>query len=201
MCSLINLLHHSGTDVNHTLEPDCPEDVATNYKNWQLLIDKSEVGGELLSLETAYEFTQMDSAKEVRPTPSYRGYLYIGNPHESKHVIGISVYMYLRTKHVSLPSGHKYSAHSKGPTHKVEADVAYKYDKNPSAATSVLDDDVDGMLIEDKSRLEKAFRFGKTAILISSDEIVSNKFTSKKELTVIGFVDKKDVRHYNYSVV
>lgn len=189
----------SGTDFKRVQDPDCPENIAINYKNWQLLIDTSETGGEILSLDTAYEFTQMDSARDVRPTPSFRGYLYIGNPHENDHVVGIHVHMYLRTKTVPLPRSHKYSSHSNGPSHKVEPDVLYKYNTNPNAGTSPSVEDVDEKVVDDKSRLEQAFRFGKTAILISRDEVVSNKFTSKKELTIIGFINKKDVNiSYEY---
>jgi hypothetical protein len=183
----------SGTDFKRVQNPNCPENIAINYKNWQLLIDSSETGGEILSLDTAYELTQMDSAKDVRPTPSFRGYLYIGNPHENDHVVGINVHMYLRTKTVPLPRSHKYSSHSNGPSHKVEPDVMYKYNANPTADSSLSINNVDEKVIDDKSRLEQAFRFGKTAIMISRDEVVSNKFTSKKELTIIGFINKRDV--------
>ncbi|CEP12846.1 hypothetical protein [Parasitella parasitica] len=189
-----------GTDYDRVSELDCPEDIALNYKNWQIFIDKADTAGEILSLQTAYEITQEDSAKEVRPTPAFRGYLYIGDPHENNHVVGISINMYLRTKAVPLPRGHKYSAHSKGPTHKVEPDALYKYDTTASTGTSLSADKIDEKVIEDKSCLEQAFRFGKTAILISRDEVVSNKFLSKKEMTVIGFIDKNQLkRHYIYS--
>lgn len=147
-----------------------------------------------MTLEEAYVITQEDMAKEVRPTPAFRGYLYLGDPHKSEHVLGIPVFMFLRTKAISLPIGHKYSAYSNGPTHKIEPNTMYKVNSDANTGPSSFSlDDVDEKVIEDKSRLEQAFRFGKTAILISRDEVISNKFTSKKELTVIGFIDKKDV--------
>ncbi|KAI8647826.1 SPOC like C-terminal domain-containing protein [Parasitella parasitica] len=189
-----------GTDYSRLSDPDCPEDIALNYKNWQIFIDKADTAGEILSLQTAYEITQEDSAKEVRPTPSFRGYLYIGDPHENNHVVGISIHMFIRTKTVPLPRGHKYSAHSEGPTHKVEPDALYKFDTTANAETSLTADEIDETVVEDKTRLEQAFRFGKTAILISRDEVVSNNFSSRKEMTVIGFIDKNQFkRHYIYS--
>jgi len=54
-------------------------------------------------------------------------------------------------------------------------------------------------IIEDKGRLEQAFRFGKTAILISRDEVISNKFTSKKVIHL--FVEEAIVCAALYSVV
>ncbi|KAL7324814.1 ATP-dependent DNA helicase yku80, variant 2 [Mucor circinelloides] len=192
-----------GTDFDLVLEADCPEDIAENHKNWERLIEGSGTGGETMTLEEAYVITQEDVAKEVRPTPAFRGYLYLGDPHENDHVIGMNVHMYIRTKAIPLPTGHKYSAHSNGPTHKIEPNTMYKVNTNASTNADISSfslDDVDEKIIEDKSRLEQAFRFGKTAILISRDEVISNKFTSKRGLTVIGFIDKKDFkRHYLYS--
>ncbi|GAN08184.1 ku family DNA helicase [Mucor ambiguus] len=192
-----------GSDFDLVLQHDCPDDIAENYKNWKRLIEESGTRGETMTLEEAYVITQEDVAKEVRPMPAFRGYLYLGDPHKSEHVLGIPVFMFLRTKTLSLPTGHKYSIHSSGPSHKVGPDVMYKVANNANAKVDPLSfslHDADEKIIADKSRLEQAFRFGKTVILISRDEVVSNKFTSKKELTVIGFIDKKDFkRHYLHS--
>ncbi|KAL9545783.1 hypothetical protein MBANPS3_006984 [Mucor bainieri] len=198
-----------GSDFDMVIEHGCPDIILENHTNWERLIEKSGKGKETITLDEAFAITQEDMSKEVRPTPAFRGYLYLGDPHQSEHVLGIPVFMFIRTKPVPLPSGHKYSVHSSGPSHKVEPSVMYKVNNDANAKTnananagpsSFSLDDADEKIIEDKGRLEQAFRFGKTAILISRDEVISNKFTSKKELTVIGFIDKKDFkRHYLFS--
>ena len=76
---------------------DCPETVQTNYDQWQSLVEKI-AESEIISLQEAYQMTQEDYAKEVRPTPAYRGFLRLGDPSDIDNNLSLSINMYLRTK-------------------------------------------------------------------------------------------------------
>ncbi|KAI9480796.1 MAG: SPOC like C-terminal domain-containing protein [Benjaminiella poitrasii] len=191
-----------GTDFGMYRSMDCPETIKMNYDNWLELVRKAENESELMSLTEAYELTQMDYAKEVRPTPLYRGYLYLGNPHTSENFLPINIFMYLRTKSIALPRGNKWSAISDGPTHEVVAEQKFVIDKDMSTEQEAGENFiVDEQEIEvSKDELEKAYRFGKTIVKISDEEMELARLKTEKEMTILGFIPADTFpRNYLYS--
>ena len=152
---------------------------------------QDEIMDQIVTLDEAYEQTQTIFTKEVRPTPNYRGYLYLGRPEPEKEFLPISINMYLRSKKVSLPSGSKVSAvsqRSNGGPQKVDRITTYSVDVSNEETPEVTD-----MQVE-KESLKKGFRFGKSILIISEEEIAAEMLQTKKGMSIIGFVDAKTVK-------
>lgn len=146
--------------------------------------------GGLISLKIAYDLTQDDFAKEVRPTPSYRGYLYLGDQ-DNKNFLAINIYMYLRTKESKLPSGSKWSMISEGGTHGVERESKYMVEKSEPGVAVNEDEQVE------KESLVKGYRFGKSIVKLTEEELMYRKLKTHKEMTIIGFMPRRKFpRHY-----
>lgn len=183
-------LIYSASDYTSFVNESCSDTVKTNCESWKKLAEGTREG-ELMSLAEAYELAMEDSVKEVRPTPTYRGYLYLGTPQDSKHFIGMHIFMYLRSKEVKLPSGKKYSVLGSSGSHQVEKDSKYMIEKPDDQEIVNKDEPVE------KESLVKAYRFGKSIVKLTEEEITYRKLKTHKEMTIIGFVPKsKFPRHY-----
>jgi hypothetical protein len=173
--------------------PDCPEIVKTNYEHWQKLIafsrsDPSEEGVDsIVTLNGAYEQTQQIYTKEVRPTPSFRGYLYLGRPEVNESFLAISINLYLRTKEVRLPSSTKVSAISKEGTKKVQMVSTYLLDVKDEQTNDTMEIEVN------KADLLQGFKFGKSTVIVSEEEMAAAKLKTHKEMSIIGFLDADKV--------
>ncbi|KAI8047138.1 SPOC like C-terminal domain-containing protein [Gilbertella persicaria] len=187
-----------GSDYGLYDSPDCPETISQNYKNWTIMANESNEG-EVMSLQEAYEITQEDYAKEIRPTPVYRDYLYLGDPQHNTEFLAISINMYLRTKEVKPPSSTKWSALSQGGTHTVEKDSRYLLDVPTQQDAMDMPMDTEEKEVG-KEDLEKAYKFGKSVVKISEEELEFHQYKSKKEMTILGFVPATTFpRHYLYA--
>ncbi|KAG2230806.1 hypothetical protein INT48_008747 [Thamnidium elegans] len=181
-----------GADKKELELPDCSEVVKTNYEYWDKLI--SSCDGDIADLEEAYAQTQIIYAKEVAARPSYRGFLYIGSPYANTNFLPISINTYLRTKVISLPSAKKVSSLSEGPTKKVEQDTKFILDIENEGEQHMSEVEVE------KHDIQKGYKFGKTILLISNEELGMSKLETKKEMSIIGFVPSKQVpRQYLFS--
>ena len=171
---------------------DCPETVQTNYDQWQSLVEKI-AESEIISLQEAYQMTQEDYAKEVRPTPAYRGFLRLGDPSDIDNNLSLSINMYLRTKELKPASSTRASGLSKG-----------EVNKESSYTLDLPDQDMESIIAKqteiDPEDLEKAFKLGKTVVKVSEDELEFYKYRSTKDMIILGFVPAaKFPRHYLYS--
>lgn len=148
----------------------------------------NDVSDHIVTLDEAYEQTQMIFIKEVRPTPSYRGYLYLGRPESNRHFVPISINTYLRTKEVRLPTSKKVSAISQGETKKVNMISKYIVDVHDDATSAAQELEIP------KEDLQKGHKFGKSFLMASEDELNAGKLKTKKEMSIIGFIDAEQVR-------
>ncbi|GAA5812693.1 hypothetical protein MFLAVUS_006151 [Mucor flavus] len=181
-----------GADKKELESPDCSEVVKSNYENWEKLI--SSCDGDIADLEEAYAQTQMIYAKEVAARPSYRGFLYIGSPYANTNFLPISIHTYLRTKEISLPPAKKVSVLSTGPTKKVEQDTKYVLDIENEGEQHTSEVQIE------KHDIQKGYKFGKTILLVSNEELGMSRLETKKEMSIIGFVPSKQVpRQYLFS--
>lgn len=166
-----------------------------NYTQWKSLTE-SITDGMLYSLDQAMEEVDGFRNKIVRATPVYTGFLYFGyTPYDSTDFCSISCKMYLRTTaYAKALSTNMYSTLSEGPTHTVTKHR--KYVLSPEANMGVEEDD-DGDEVEvDEVDLEKGFRFGKSVVKVSSDELDYSKFHMQRELTILYFVPLSAVSLY-----
>ncbi|KAI8386928.1 SPOC like C-terminal domain-containing protein [Blakeslea trispora] len=177
---------------------DCPETIKSNYDQWHSLVDKL-TESEIISLQEAYEMTQEDYAKEVRPTPTYRGFLRLGNAHHSDSSLSLSINMYLRTKELKPASSSRASALSADSKGEVEKESAYTIDM-----PNEEDEDMESIIAKQKEiskdELEKAFKLGKTVVKIAEEELEFHKYRSNKDMSILGFIPAATFpRHYLYS--
>lgn len=148
-----------------------------------------------MSLEEAYEQTQTIYVKDVSARPSYRGYLYLGSTTENSNFLPISSNTYLRTKQTSLPTLKKISGLSQGPTRKVEVIRKYLIRTNGKDGEEAQDIEVS------KEDLQQGYKFGKSVVLVSSEELAMSKLVTKKEMSILGFVNAESVREEKKSTM
>jgi ATP-dependent DNA helicase 2 subunit 2 len=127
--------------------------------------------------------------KKVRPVPSYRGVLTIGDPNRYDDAIAIDVERYPRTKKASAQSASKYvpsqEDQAAGDPASQGTNVAlqrtYKFKK-------------DGEDVEvAKEDLDKAYLYGRTIVNISDADQNVTKLETTAELGILGFVQKPGV--------
>lgn len=150
-------------------------------------VETSEGADPIVSLKEAYDQTQEIYVKEVRPTPTFRGYLYLGRPELNKSFLAISTNIYLRTKEVSLPTGVKVSAISQEGSRKVQMISRFLETVKNAETDEALETDIA------KNDLLKGFKFGKSTVILSDEELASTRLKTKKEMSIIGFVDADKV--------
>jgi ATP-dependent DNA helicase 2 subunit 2 len=126
--------------------------------------------------------------KRVRPVPSYRGTLTIGDPYKYDNAITIHVERYPRTKKASPLSASKYTApkesHGKEPAIQggsVALQRTYKIKKG--------EEDVE----VEKEELEKAYLYGSTIVNISDADLSATKLETNADLSILGFVPMENV--------
>jgi ATP-dependent DNA helicase 2 subunit 2 len=143
--------------------------------------------GQIISVKKAYEISQECFAPEVNARPSFGGYLYLGNPYINDHWLAISIDMYLRTKDAKLPTNHKYSALSEVGTHNVAAVSKYALDIRDEESDETKEIEIP------KEELRKGYKFGKSMLIVNEEVSNAMKLQTKKEMTIIGFVDAEEV--------
>lgn len=127
--------------------------------------------------------------KKVRPIPSYRGVLTIGDPDQYDDAIAIDVERYPRTKKASAQSATKYvpsqedqaASEPASQGTNVALQRTYKFKK-------------DGEDVEvAKEELDKAYLYGRTIVNISDADQNITTLETTAELGILGFVQKSGV--------
>ncbi|KAG1310873.1 hypothetical protein G6F64_004237 [Rhizopus arrhizus] len=178
----------NGVDYHQRNDPSSPPEVQMNYKYWKELASQTPEG-HVWEVDEMYDEIHRLRVKEVRPTPSYRGFLYLGNPTHENY-LAISINMYLRVKEVKLPTADKYSKLSTGPSHAVTYETKYTVNNT----TDPMNNEVEKVV--SKEDLEKGFRFGKQRVKVSAEEEEYGKLKTKKEMTILGFIPKSNFPRY-----
>ena len=183
-------------DYHEYKDPMCTKEIEMNYDFWIKLASQTP-DGRVCHINETYEEINQIQVKEVRPTPSYRGYLYLGSPSKN-HFLAISVFMYLRVKEVKMPSSKKYSSLSQGPTHDVVPEKIYTVSNTGESKTDGIDTtEEEDYITVSKDELEKAYRFGKQVVKVSPEEEEYGKLKTKKELSILEFVPASTVDIFN----
>ena len=129
------------------------------------------------------------AVKKVRPVPSYRGLLTLGNRDKYDDAIAIDVERYPRTKRAVAQSASKYVAPQETSGNQANAiqggsvtlQRTYKIKK-------------DGEDVEvEKEELEKAYLYGRTIVNISDADQNVTRLETESQLSIVGFVEQKGV--------
>ncbi|KAI8882051.1 SPOC domain-like protein [Backusella circina FSU 941] len=163
-----------------------------NYVQWDKLTS-SLPDAFLLTLDEATNEIYAFCSKDIRPTPIYNGFLYIGNtPSTSTEFCAISCKMYLRATDTQKPLMPKpYSGVSKGPSHHVIKETKYFVTSNENTDTGESEEEK--MTEVSKADLEKGYRFGKSIVKVSPEELEYAKNDQQRELTIMSFVPESAI--------
>ena len=132
---------------------------------------------------------EVPAVKKVRPVPSYRGLLTLGNRDKYDDAIAIDVERYPRTKRAVAQSASKYVSPQETSGNQANAiqggsvtlQRTYKIKK-------------DGEDVEvEKEELEKAYLYGRTIVNISDADQNVTRLETESQLSIVGFVEQKGV--------
>jgi ATP-dependent DNA helicase 2 subunit 2 len=160
------------------------------------------------TLAEAIDETQKPRMKTVRPTPSYKGCLTLGNPEKYADALTINVERYPKTMKATPPSSSQFTVRngtqipsqtvadpSEGTNQGADGEglsavrMARTYQVNDENAPG-------GKKDIERDELARGYEYGRTAVHISeSDRNVTN-FETKAGLDIVGFVDRKQYQHY-----
>ncbi|KAF2860797.1 SPOC domain-like protein [Piedraia hortae CBS 480.64] len=136
--------------------------------------------------------------KTVKPVPSYRGEIALGNPNVYDTAISINVERYAKTMKANPPSGSQFVLRSMAPT-QASPSEAGEADRLATVRSSrtyfVADGDPpDGKIEVSPNELEKGYEYGRTAVYISKSDRNVTTYETESGLDLIGFVEAKKYR-------
>ncbi|KAI9736792.1 MAG: ATP-dependent DNA helicase II subunit 2 [Cirrosporium novae-zelandiae] len=186
-------------------------------ENEKILKEMTEsCGGVFGTLAEAIEQMEIPRIKPVRPVPSYRGPLTLGNPNQYDSVLSIQVERYPRTSVAKPPTASSFVLRSDysngGPstqctgtaiedTHMLDEDRI----ANSNALTSVKqartyqvqDEEAPGGKRDvERDDLAKGYEYGRTAVHISETDENITKLETEAGLDIIGFVPQEKYERY-----
>lgn len=127
--------------------------------------------------------------KAVRPVPSYKGLLTLGDP-ESGSCLAIDVERYPRTKRATPPSASKYVAPQDAPVQ--EGQDAIQGGSVALQRTYIIQKGDEEVEVE-KEDLDKAYLYGRTIVNLSDADLNVTKLQTEAELGIIGFIKEDGV--------
>lgn len=129
--------------------------------------------------------------RKVRPVPSYRGRLTIGDPDQYDDAVSIEVERYPRTKKAAALSASKYVAPQDG-NGKNEAIQGGSVALQRTYKIKRDNEDVE----VDKEELDKAYLYGRTIVNISDADQSVTTLETTADLSIIGFVELAGVKAF-----
>ncbi|KAI9679822.1 MAG: ATP-dependent DNA helicase II subunit 2 [Caeruleum heppii] len=162
--------------------------------------------------------------KPVRPVPSYRGRMNLGDPSTYDSAMCIDVERYPRTKSATVPSASQFVVRSEfangneasagqssttllaaddGPEASHKADDANTLASVKNARTYQVPDDsvATGKRDVEREELAKGYEYGRTAVPISESDENVTKLETKASLELVGFIPKEQYERYMHMTV
>lgn len=183
----------------------------SNEEHLKALADKSD--GVFGTIQQAVAEMSIPRVKRVRPVPSYKGILSLGNPSEYETAMSIDVERYPRTMIARASSASNFvirtdadpsqtsSATAVGQTDQ-DGDTNMDNKDHGGAAEpirqartyEVADETAPGGKREvDRDLLAKGYEYGRTAVHISESEENITKFEADQGLDIVGFIPAENV--------
>ncbi|KAI9672756.1 MAG: ATP-dependent DNA helicase II subunit 2 [Alyxoria varia] len=146
--------------------------------------------------------------KTVRPMPSYKGTLTLGNSEEYDTAMSIDVERFPRTMIARAPSASSFVVRKPGETDEVEKQPDGDIEMQDAAGDgmapvrnermyTVKDDNTAGGKREVKREdLAKGYEYGRTLVHLSASDESVTKFEGAAGLDVVGFIPRENYDHY-----
>ncbi|KAG8625006.1 hypothetical protein KVT40_006757 [Elsinoe batatas] len=180
-------------------EEDKPTIKADNEKLLKDLVD--DCGGAYGTLAQAVDEINVPRIKSVRPTPSYKGYLTLGDPEKYDSAMSIDVERYPKVMVAKAPSASSFVIRSEATQMESSANGDSGADGLAAVKRSrtyqVPDETAPGGRKEvSEEDLAKGFAYGSTAVHIAESDQAVTTFETKPGLSIIGFVAKEQYARY-----
>jgi ATP-dependent DNA helicase 2 subunit 2 len=174
-------------------EEDKPKDKAKNERILKHLVDLC--GGQFGTMQEAIDDLSRPAIKAVRPTPTYRGSLRLGDPTHYDTALFIDVERYMKVSIRRAPTASAYISRPSGVAEDEDGDglatvhSLYKYRVNG--------DEYDGgTKILDRDELAKGYEYGRTAVSIAESEQNITKYETEAGYDILGFVPADNIERY-----
>ena len=173
-------------------EEDKPEIKKKNEGVLKKLIDLS--GGQFGTMQEAIDELSRPNVKPVRPTPTYRGQLRLGDSVHYDTALSIDVERYFKVFVRKPPTASAYVINpggAAGDDHDNLSSVhnLYKY--------KVKGDEYEGgAKVLDRDELAKGYEYGRTAVSIAESEQNITKYETELAYDILGFIPAENVERY-----
>jgi ATP-dependent DNA helicase 2 subunit 2 len=165
-----------------------------------------DCNGSFGTIAEAIDEMQTPRVKSVRPTPSYKGFLTLGNVEQHDTALIIDVERYPKVMVASAPSASKFVVRS-GGHQATQSSATLSGGENGTqdgeglaaihnARTYQIEDEnaPGGKRDLELSELSKGYEYGRTAVHISESDQNVTTFETKQSLDIVGFVNAELVR-------
>lgn len=170
-------------------EEDKPALKRKNEEILRRLVDSS--GGMLGTLQEAIDELSRPHIKPVRPTPTYKGQITLGDPEVYDTALSIDVERYFRTSVRRPPTASAYVVRENTMEDEGLTSVhnLHKY--------TVQDEDAEGGTKDiSREELAKGYEYGRTAVAISESEQNITKLETQLAYHILGFIPVEHVERY-----
>ncbi|KAK4507775.1 hypothetical protein PRZ48_001510 [Zasmidium cellare] len=168
----------------------------------------ADCGGVFGTLAQAVDELQIPRTKSVKPTPTFKGLLTLGNPEMFEDSLTIDVERYAKTMKASPPSASSFAVRdgvsdatqstatlSNGEGGGQDGDGLSNIQR--TFTYQVDDEDAPGGKRDlQRDELSKGYEYGRTAVHISESDQNVVRFETQPGLDIIGFVEKKKYQRY-----
>lgn len=165
----------------------------------------SDCDGMFGTLQQAVAELGIPRLKTVRPVPSYKGWLSLGDPKQYDNVMTIQVERYPRTMRATAPAAQNFvirsdlapgEAKPEGDGTNGDADESNLAAVHQARTYQVKDEEAPGGKRDvERDDLAKGYEYGRTAVHISESDQNVTKLETVAGMDVIGFVPLERVSH------
>lgn len=181
-------------------EEDKPSIKAENEQVLKDLVE--DCGGSYGTLAQAIEELSIPRIKTVKPIPSYKGYLTLGDPEKYDSAMAIDVERYPKIMVATAPSASSFVI--RGDMTQSEAQASNGDGNQDGLAAikrartyQVPDESAPGGKKDvNENDLAKGYAYGSTAVFIAESDRTVTTFETKPSLSIIGFVAKEHYARY-----
>ena len=174
-------------------EENKPSAKARNERILEKLVSKCSATGSIFgTMQEAIDNLARPEIKAVRPTPTYRGQLRLGDPNNYDTAITIDVERYFKTSIRRAPTASAYANTSN------QSQEDNKLSAVHSQFTYIVKDDKerDGVKHLTREELAKGYEYGRTAVHISETDENITKLETEAAYEIIGFIPSEHVERY-----
>jgi ATP-dependent DNA helicase 2 subunit 2 len=166
---------------------------ATKAKNEQalkLLVDSC--GGLLGTMQEAVESLSRPEVKAVRPIPTYKGLLRLGNPEKFGTALTIDVERYFKISIRRPPTASAHAVKSQSSTQNNELSIIH----NEMSYVVTDPSETSGVKHLKREELAKGYEYGRAAVHISETDENITRLETDQSYDIVGFIPAENIERY-----